>query len=114
MNGAGPVIASFGEMSRSGPIAPDPPTYRGGGGEPLVLIHGGGGTPRLWRTTIPLLEPHDDAFAVTLDGHFGGRAVPPGTAASIETLARGVERDMDAAGFQTAHVAGGSLGAWVG
>src|SRR3954468_23329488 len=101
-------------MSRSGPIAPDPPTYRGGSGEPLVLIHGGGGTPRLWRTTIPLLEPHHDVFAVTLDGHFGGRPVPPGTEASIETLARGVERDMDAAGFQTAHVAGGSLGAWVG
>jgi pimeloyl-ACP methyl ester carboxylesterase len=100
-------------MTRARRIEPDPPTYRGGSGEPLVLIHGGGGTPRLWRTTIPLLEPHHDVLAVTLDGHFGGRPVPPGTEASVDTLARGVERDMDAAGFETAHVAGGSLGGWV-
>lgn len=100
-------------MARARPIAPDPPTYRGGSGEPLVLIHGGGGTPRLWRTTIPLLEPHHDVLAVTLDGHFGGRPVPPGTEASVETLASGVMRDMDAAGFDTAHIAGGSLGGWV-
>jgi pimeloyl-ACP methyl ester carboxylesterase len=94
-------------------IQPDPRTYRGGSGEPLVLIHGGGGTPRLWRTTIPLLEPHHDVLAVTLDGHFGGTPIPDGTEASVEALARGVERDMDAAGFETAHVAGGSLGGWV-
>jgi pimeloyl-ACP methyl ester carboxylesterase len=94
-------------------IEPDPPTYRGGSGDPLVLIHGGGGTPRLWRTAIPLLEPQRDVLAVTLDGHFGGTPIPPGTEASVETLARGVERDMDAAGFETAHVAGGSLGGWV-
>jgi pimeloyl-ACP methyl ester carboxylesterase len=100
-------------MTPARPIEPDPPTYRGGVGEPLVLIHGGGGTPRLWRTTIPLLEPHHDVLAVTLDGHFGGRPIPPGTEASVQTLARGVERDMDAAGFETAHVAGGSLGGWV-
>jgi pimeloyl-ACP methyl ester carboxylesterase len=100
-------------MTRSSPIEPDPPTHRGGSGEPLVLIHGGGGTPRLWRTTIPLLEPHHDVLAVTLDGHFGGTPIPAGTEASVETLARGVERDMDAAGFETAHMAGGSLGGWV-
>jgi pimeloyl-ACP methyl ester carboxylesterase len=94
-------------------MKPDPPTYRGGSGEPLVLIHGGGGTPRLWRTTIPLLETHHDVLAVTLDGHFGGAPIGPGAEASVETLARGVERDMDAAGFETAHFAAGSLGAWV-
>jgi pimeloyl-ACP methyl ester carboxylesterase len=101
-------------MTSAPRIEPDPPTYRGGSGEPLVLIHGGGGTPRLWRTAIPLLEPHHDVLAVTLDGHFGGTPIPSGTEASVATLARGVERDMDAAGFATAHVAGGSLGGWVG
>src|SRR4051812_24683002 len=100
-------------MRRARPIEPDPPTHRGGSGEPLVLIHGGGGTPRLWRATIPLLEPHHEVLAVTLDGHFSGASIPPGTEASVETLARGVERDMDEAGFETAHVAGGSLGGWV-
>jgi pimeloyl-ACP methyl ester carboxylesterase len=107
------AYAPVSEMTRAREIEPDPRTYRGGSGEPLVLIHGGGGTPRLWRTTIPLLKPHHDLVAVTLDGHFGGVPVPPGSEASIETLARGVERDMDAAGFETAHLAGGSLGGWV-
>jgi pimeloyl-ACP methyl ester carboxylesterase len=100
-------------MTPTRPIEPDAPTHRSGSGQPLVLIHGGGGTRRLWRTTIPLLEPHHDVLAVTLDGHFGGRPIAPGTVASVETLARGVERDMDEAGFETAHVVGGSLGGWV-
>jgi len=95
-------------------IEPDrPATYRGGSGEPLVLIHGGGGTRRLWRTTIPLLEPHHDVLAVTLAGHFGGRELPPDVEPSIDALVDGVERDMDEAGIATAHLAGGSLGGWV-
>ena len=95
-------------------IEPDrPSTHRGGAGEPLVLIHGGGGTSRLWRTTIPLLKPHHDVLAVTLTGHFGGPAPPPGVQPTIDALVDGVERDMDRAGFATAHVSGGSLGGWV-
>jgi pimeloyl-ACP methyl ester carboxylesterase len=95
-----------------GRIRPDDPSiYRGGSGEPLVLVHGGAGTWRLWKPTIPLLEPHHDVLAITLEGHFGGP--PPGEHCSIYTMTDGVERDMDAAGFETAHVAGGSLGGWV-
>jgi pimeloyl-ACP methyl ester carboxylesterase len=101
-------------MARPAAIEPDAESsYRGGSGEPLVLIHGGGGTRRLWRTAIPLLEPHHEVMAVTLVGHFGGRPLPPGATPSVDTLADGVERDMDAAGWATAHVAGGSLGGWV-
>src|SRR2546423_2129310 len=95
-------------------IEPDrPATYRGGSGDPLVLVHGGGGTPRLWRTAIPLLEARHDVLAVTLAGHFGGDEIAPGAEPGIEALVDDVERDMDAAGFETAHLAGGSLGAWV-
>ena len=65
-------------MVRFAQIEPESPTYRGGSGEPLVLIHGGGGTPRLWRTTIPLLKPHHEVLAVTLAGHFGGPEVRQG------------------------------------
>lgn len=99
-------------MGSARAIEPDrPPTYRGGSGEPLVLIHGGGGTRRLWRATIPLLEPRHEVLAVTLAGHFGGRALDGEP--STEAVVDGVEADMDAAGFDTAHLAGGSLGAWV-
>src|SRR2546423_6651875 len=95
-------------------IEPDrPATYRGGSGEPLVLIHGGGGTRRLWRTTIPLLEARHDVLAVTLTGHFGGRELRPGIEPGIEALVDDVERDMATAGLATPHLVGGSLGAWV-
>ena len=95
-------------------IEPDGhPGYRGGTGEPLVLLHGGAGTWRLWKPCIPLLRRHHDVLAVTLTGHFGGPDLPPATEPTVNALADGVERDMDAAGFQTAHVAGGSLGGWV-
>src|SRR5204863_3072448 len=105
-----PTIPPATDMVPAAQISPDSPTYRGGSGDPLVLLHGGGGTRRLWRTTIPLLEPHHDVLAVTLAGHFGG---PPGEPATLETIVDAVERDMDEAGFETAHVAGGSLGGWV-
>ena len=80
-----PTLPDKTAMVRTAPINPDSPTFRGGTGEPLVLVHGGGGTRRLWRTTIPLLEPHHDVLAVTLVGHFGGPEVRQG-GATLEAL----------------------------
>jgi pimeloyl-ACP methyl ester carboxylesterase len=62
---------------------------------------------------IPLLEPHHDVLAVNLVGHWGGAPKPDGAEASIDLLVEGVERDMDAAGWDSAHVVGTSLGGWV-
>jgi pimeloyl-ACP methyl ester carboxylesterase len=81
--------------------------------EPIVLIHGGGGHWRQWKPVIPLLEPHHEVLAPNLVGHWGGPPAPPGDRASIDVFADGVERDMDAAGWSTAHVAGTSLGGMV-
>lgn len=91
----------------------DPLTYRGGAGEPLVLIHGGGGTWRQWGPVVPLLEPHHEVLAVNLVGHWGGRPASAQAEPGIALLVDGVECDMDTAGWSTAHVAGTSLGAWV-
>ena len=35
---------------------PVTPSYAGGSGTPLVLLHGVGGTWRVWRPVLPLLE----------------------------------------------------------
>lgn len=90
----------------------DPPP-RSGAGEPLVLIHGGGGTCRQWRPVIPLLESCHEILAVNLVGHWGGSPPPDEAEASLDLFVDGVEHDMDSAGWSTAHVAGTSLGGLV-
>jgi len=81
--------------------------------EPLVLLHGGAATGRIWGPVIPFLEPHHEVLAPTLLGHLGGPELPAEGLVSIDHTIDAIEREMDAAGFETAHVAGGSLGGWL-
>jgi len=87
--------------------------HRGGSGEPLVLIHGFSATRAAWQPVVAELEGAHDVLAVTLAGHGGGSELPAGTRASVGALVDAVERDMDEAGFETAHLAGNSLGGWI-
>ena len=84
--------------------------HRGGTGEPLVLVHGTGHTWRGWKPMLPLLEPRFDVLAVDLPGFGYSPALPDGVAPTVEALADAVESELDAAGFDTAHLAGNSLG----
>ncbi|MEA2211693.1 MAG: hypothetical protein QOF83_1641 [Solirubrobacteraceae bacterium] len=87
------------------------PQHRGGSGPPLVCLHGLVDTWRTWELVLPELERRHEVLAPTLPGHAGG---PPLTdPVTVATLADGVERAMDAAGFTTAHIAGNSLGGFV-
>ena len=76
--------------------------------EPLVLLHGVTDTSRTWDLVRPRLERHHEILAPNLLGHHGGPALEG--APTPAAIADQVERDMDAAGFQTAHIAGNSLG----
>jgi pimeloyl-ACP methyl ester carboxylesterase len=87
--------------------------YRGGSGEPLVLIHGFSGTRMIWEPVLTALGRDHDVLAVTLVGHVGGSELAPGTPVSVDSLVDAVERDMDAASFESAHVVGNSLGGWI-
>jgi len=78
--------------------------------EPLVLIHGFTGTRDVWEPVLPALEAEHEVLAVTLGGHHGGE---PLNDPSTSRLADAVERDMDRAGYETAHLAGNSLGGWL-
>lgn len=87
--------------------------FRGGTGEPIVLIHGFSGTRLVWEPVLAALEQRHDVLAVTLAGHVGGPELARGTPASVAALVDAVERDMDAAGFESAHLVGNSLGGWI-
>lgn len=87
------------------------PAHRGGSGTPLVCLHGFTDTWRTWELVLPALERHHDVLAPTLAGHAGGPPLPE--APDTAVLADAVERAMDEAGFETAHVAGNSLGGYV-
>jgi pimeloyl-ACP methyl ester carboxylesterase len=84
------------------------PSHRGGAGAPLVLLHGFTDTWRTWELVLPTLERHHDVLAPTLPGHAGGP--PLEGEASAAVVVDAVERAMDEAGFETAHVAGNSMG----
>ena len=87
------------------------PFHRAGAGEPLVLLHGFTDTWRTWELVLPALEREHDVLAPTLPGHAGGPPLAP--EADEAAIADAVERAMDAAGFETAHVVGNSLGGYV-
>jgi pimeloyl-ACP methyl ester carboxylesterase len=90
-----------------------PSAYQGGSGEPLVLVHGINASWRVWRPVLAALEAEHDVFAPTLPGHRYGPPLDAGQAVSIDALADGLERILDAAALDTAHLAGNSLGGWL-
>ena len=87
------------------------PAHRGGSGEPLLLLHGFTDTWRTWELVLPALERRHDVLAPTLAGHAGG---PPLKGEITEAaVLDAVEAAMDETGWQTAHLAGNSLGGYV-
>jgi len=87
------------------------PSHRGGCGPPLVLLHGFTDTWRTWDLVLPQLERHHDVLAPTLVGHAGGP--PLEREVSADLLPDAIERAMDEAGFETAHIVGNSLGGYL-
>jgi pimeloyl-ACP methyl ester carboxylesterase len=87
-----------------------PEWYEGGSGSTLVLMHGFGGTWRMWKPLLPLLEPHHRVIAATLPGHTGGIAL--NERASPVSIARAFAEQLKQRGIRDAHFVGQSLGGW--
>ncbi len=87
------------------------PAHRGGSGPPLVCLHGFLDTWRGWDLVLPALRRHRDVLAPTLAGHAGGPRIDGEI--SDATLANAVERAMDDASLDRAHLVGSSLGGYV-
>lgn len=84
-----------------------------GSHEPLLLLHGLGGSKEIWTPVSGLLEAERTPIAIDLPG-FGG--APP-LAAQVEpsaaNLAAAVHERCLELGIERPHVAGNSLGGWV-
>lgn len=80
-------------------------------GEPMVLLHGVTDTPRTWDLVRDRLAAEHELHAFTLLGHSGGAELTGD--ATVEAVVDQAERDMDAAGLDTAHLVGNSLGGGV-
>jgi pimeloyl-ACP methyl ester carboxylesterase len=76
-----------------------------------VCLHGFTDTWRTWDLVLPTLERHHDVLAPTLTGHAGGP--PLEGRMSADVLPDAIERAMDEAGFETAHIVGNSLGGYL-
>lgn len=84
-----------------------------GSGEPLVLLHGLGLSRRTWRPVLAALESRHEVLSLDLPGFGEAAPLPAELAPTVPALTDAVEREMDAAGFATAHVAGNSMGGWI-
>ena len=93
--------------------APDA-TGEGDGREPLLLIHGLGASKSVWDPVVPLLSREREAIALDLPGFGGAPSLPPEVEPTAAALATPLRDQMAARGIERFHVAGNSLGAWVG
>jgi pimeloyl-ACP methyl ester carboxylesterase len=82
-----------------------------GAGEPLLLIMGLGATLEWWQRLIPVLSPR--FRTIVYDNRGVGRSdVPPGPY-PIPVMAEDALAVMDAAGLESAHVFGASMGGMI-
>jgi pimeloyl-ACP methyl ester carboxylesterase len=90
------------------------PSHRAGTGTPLLLLHGIGGIWQAWSPVLPYLEPHHEVIVPTLHGHAGGPLLDSQVAPSVRALVDGIEQELDRLGLPKVHIAGNSLGGWIG
>jgi pimeloyl-ACP methyl ester carboxylesterase len=81
--------------------------------EPLLLIHGLGGSRSVWEPVIPLLEREREVHAVDMPGFGDAPPLPPEIEPTAANLARAVHEECARNGVERPHVAGNSLGGWV-
>ena len=85
---------------------------RRGAGEPLLLLHGTGGSRAHWRPIAELLTPHHELLLVDLPGHGASAAPAPGEPQTPMAYARSLAELLDELGLAALHMAGSSVGGW--
>jgi pimeloyl-ACP methyl ester carboxylesterase len=85
---------------------------RKGEGEPLLLVHGTGGSRRHWRPVLEQLAAHHDVIAVDLPGHGESDAPPSDGDHTPLGYAATLAEFLEELGVGSAHTAGNSVGGW--
>jgi pimeloyl-ACP methyl ester carboxylesterase len=104
MSVTGAATGGAGDDNRSG----------GGTREPLLLIHGLGASSHVWDPVLPLLAAEREVVTLDLPGFGAAPSLPPGVEPTAAALAAALRDQLAARGIDRPHVAGNSLGAWVG
>jgi pimeloyl-ACP methyl ester carboxylesterase len=103
---------SFGNSETSSTRGLPPGSLQVGAGEPLLLLHGVMGTPRMWQPTIPSLSAQHQVIALAALGHHGGRPCDERPCLHAHVV-DDAERSLDAMGIDRVHIAGNSMGGWM-
>lgn len=85
--------------------------FSGGGGAPVVLVHGAGDQAGGWSKVAPRLAKTFSVVAVDLSGH--GESAPGEGPLPFATLLAGFDGAMGAAPQGKVTLVGNSLGAWI-
>jgi pimeloyl-ACP methyl ester carboxylesterase len=83
------------------------------GREPLLLIHGLGGSRSIWEPVVELLEAEREPIAIDMPGFGRAEPLPDDVEPTAANLARALHEQCAERGIQRPHVAGNSLGGWV-
>jgi pimeloyl-ACP methyl ester carboxylesterase len=83
-----------------------------GAGEPVVLLHGMGGTSLMWAAVVGDLGGRD-VYAVDTMGDVG-RSVPSLAFGDCDDVAAWLDETLAGLGLARAHLGGSSYGAWMG
>ncbi|WP_442945640.1 alpha/beta fold hydrolase [Nocardia sp. SSK8] len=84
-----------------------------GSGDPVLLLHGFMLSPHCWEQVARRMSAHCEVYAPAFAGHWGGPKVE-GWSLDVYALADQIENQLDELGWRTCHIAGNSLGGWVG
>src|SRR3954447_1345078 len=99
--------------NRAGPISwsEEGPLEEGAAGEPLLLIMGLGASSRLWYRLLPWLRRQHRV--ILLDNRGTGASAPVRSRLTMRSLAADAVGVLDAAGVESAHVVGASMGGMI-
>ena len=67
----------------------------------------------MWEPVLGRLEARHEVLAVDLPGFGRSAPLPEGVEPTMSALADALERALDAAGWDRAHIAGNSMGGWL-